>query len=176
MASKQIRPIRVEGNVAYVPLTQGYEAIIDAADVPLVEGKNWSALVSRNRQGVIRTVYARHDVGPRGDRESVLMHRLLAGATGAMDVDHRDSNGLNNRRKNIRAATRTQNNCNQRRSIANKSGFKGVYWFAARGKWCAEINVSGKRKRLGYFLSIEDAAAAYAAASADLHGEFSRMA
>ena len=36
MASREIRPIRVEGNIAYVPLTKGCEALIDAADVPLI--------------------------------------------------------------------------------------------------------------------------------------------
>ena len=40
---KAIRQIRVDGNIAYVPLTRGYEAVIDAADVPLVEGWNWYA-------------------------------------------------------------------------------------------------------------------------------------
>jgi len=38
-----IRAIHIEGNVARVLLTQGYETIIDAADVPLVEGRNWCA-------------------------------------------------------------------------------------------------------------------------------------
>ena len=43
------RPIRIEGDVAYVPLTKGYEAIIDVEDVPLVEGRNWHAHVVRKK-------------------------------------------------------------------------------------------------------------------------------
>jgi hypothetical protein len=50
--SINIRTIRIQGNVAYVPLTRGYEAIIDAGDVPLVLERNWTALLAP------RTVYA----------------------------------------------------------------------------------------------------------------------
>lgn len=41
MGKAQLRPIRVEGNVAFVPLTKGLEAIVDVEDLPLVEGLNW---------------------------------------------------------------------------------------------------------------------------------------
>ena len=47
------RQIIVKGDVAIIPLTRGYEAIIDAVDVHLVEGRNWSSQPHRN------TVYAR---------------------------------------------------------------------------------------------------------------------
>lgn len=40
------RPIRIEGKIAYVPLTKGYEAIIDAEDVPVVAPHPWSAMVA----------------------------------------------------------------------------------------------------------------------------------
>ena len=52
------RAIRIEGSVAYVPLTKGYEAIIDVEDVPLVEGWNWSAREERRRDGTVRIIYA----------------------------------------------------------------------------------------------------------------------
>jgi hypothetical protein len=42
--TKKIRPIRVEGDTAIVPLTRGFEAVIDAVDVPIVEGWNWVAI------------------------------------------------------------------------------------------------------------------------------------
>jgi hypothetical protein len=48
MAARAIRQIRVEGQVAYVPLTRGLEAVIDAADVPLVEKQNWYAAADNN--------------------------------------------------------------------------------------------------------------------------------
>lgn len=54
MAKYQIRPIRIEGNVAYIPLTRGFEAVIDAADVPLVDGRNWCAAVKPNATYAVR--------------------------------------------------------------------------------------------------------------------------
>ena len=65
MAARKIRPIRVEGNVAYITLTKGYVAIIDALDVPIVSGFNWCARVDFKSDGGVRCVYAFRR-GPRG--------------------------------------------------------------------------------------------------------------
>lgn len=177
MAAPQIRPIRVEGNVAYVPLTQGYEAVIDAADVHLVEMQSWYALVVRRPDGSIRTVYAaRKQRVSDGYKINVRMHRVIAGTPDGMETDHIDGNGLNNRRENLRHATVAQNRKNQRILQANKSGIKGVYWNKRRQKWLAQIRVDGRRIYLGQFASSDFAAKAYATASANLHGEFGRTA
>lgn len=61
------RPIRIEGEVAYVPLTKGYEAIIDAEDVPAVSSYSWSAMVAG------KNVYAVTSV--KGD--TLYMRRLF---------------------------------------------------------------------------------------------------
>jgi hypothetical protein len=165
MASKPIRPIRVEGNVAYVTLTQGYVAVIDAADVPLVEGRNWCAHRSRN------TVYAL--TSPHRGRQ-IPMHRQILDADPALHVDHKDGDGLNNRRSNLRVATVAQNARNRATRRDSSSGVKGVYFDKDRLRWRAAICVAGKITFLGSFSSLEAAAAAYADASARLHGEFGR--
>lgn len=177
MATPQIRPIRVEGNVAYVQLTRGYEAIIDAEDVPLVEGWNWYAHVQRRADGKIRAVYAVRDSRGYVDakQKEVRLHRIIMSAPDDLAVDHIDCNGLNNRRANLRLATRAENNKNSRMRSDNASGFKGVHWNATYGKWNAQIRVNGKRLSLGYFTDIEDASGAYAKASAELHGDFGRI-
>lgn len=175
MAKKAIRPIRIEGNVAYVPLTQGYEAIIDAADVPLVCDRVWSAQVRRRPDGSIRTVYAFQMRGPRGACRMFYMHRVIADIPCGMVADHIDGNGLNNSRANLRCATYLENGRNMRLSAANSSGQKGVYWAKREKRWVAEI-WNGRKVGLGYFASREDAASAYAKASAELHGEFGRLA
>ena len=54
-----IRQIRIQGDIAYVPLTKGYEAVIDAADVPLVQGNNWSATVRKRTCYAFRTERAK---------------------------------------------------------------------------------------------------------------------
>jgi hypothetical protein len=173
--TRKTRRIRVEGNIAYVPLTRGLEAIIDAADVPLVEGRNWHAMVWNRSDGSIGTAYAvRNETCDDGTRHTVLLHRVIAGTPDDLDTDHRDGNGLHNWRANLRVATRAQNNHNQRPSINNTSGFKGVTWDAARGKWQAQIVLNGKKHNLGRFTTPEAAAEAYAKGSRDLHGAFGR--
>lgn len=102
MAKREIRPIRVDGQVAYVPLTKGYTAIIDAADLPLVDGVNWGAMEKRRPDGTIRAVYAKNSGTKRG---TIFMHRLLVAASESEEVDHVDCDGLNNRRINLRIAT-----------------------------------------------------------------------
>jgi hypothetical protein len=164
----KIRPIRICGDVAYVTLTRGYEAIIDAADVPLVEGRNWYALVQSHSVYVVRK-------GKRGSElRSVYLHRVIMGDPNGLQIDHKDGDGLNNRRYNLRVATKFQNMHNMRISRRNTSGFKGVSWDAAACKWRAWIGLNRKRKHLGVFDSPEEAHAAYCRASEKYHGEFGR--
>ena len=174
MATRQIRPIRVEGNVAYVPLTRGYEAVIDAADVPLVEGKNWHAFVKRRNDGTTLAVYAARS-SPRagGKQNTIFMHRILLSAD-SEETDHRDGDGLNNRRANLRPATKSQNMHNQRLASNNKSGFKGAYWHSFARKWASQIRLANQNHHLGLFGCITAAAVAYARASRNLHGQFGR--
>ena len=164
------REIRIEGDVAYVPLTKGYEAIIDAADVPLVAGTNWHARVAKRRDGSVRTVYAARDWGDVKQQ----MHRLLLNAPSEVEVDHEDCNGLNNRRANLRVATRVENSFNRRIRYDSTSGAKGVTWLKPQQKWMAQIRAHGTPRYLGLFESLEDAKAAYDEASARLHGAFGR--
>lgn len=166
---RNIRPIRVEGQLAYVPLTKGYEAIINAADVPLVKEYNWSACVRS------RSVYAVRTDNTGLTPRKVLLHRLLMSEPQGLEIDHRDGNGLNNRRKNLRSATHSENTYNRRVNKNNTSGLKGVYWYKRAQKWMARIGVNGNREYLGLFETPEEAHAAYCAASRKLHGEFGRV-
>lgn len=169
-----MRKIRIEGDLAYVPLTKGYEAVIDAADVPLVEGRNWTALEQRRVDGSVKCVYAWRAVRRDGKQASLRMHRILLGAPENLQVDHKDGNGLNNRRSNLRLATDPENKHNARTRVDNTSGAKGVVRMKATGRFCACIRVRGKKHHLGTFKDLASAAAAYARASVELHGEFGR--
>jgi hypothetical protein len=91
------------------------------------------------------------------------------------EIDHIDGNPLNNRIKNLRAVTHQQNMQNMKRRTNNKTGFKGVYYFAERKKWCAQISLDSKSTHLGIFGSPEEAYAAYCAASAKYHGQYGRV-
>ena len=164
------RQLRIEGEVAFIPLTQGYEAVIDAADAPLVSGSNWRALVRP------RTIYAqRHSLVIDGVRPATFLHRAIMRAPTGMEVDHIDGNGLNNRRSNLRLATHAENGRNARIRSDNTSGFKGVFQHKRDGSWRAQIHVDGRNKYLGVFRTPEDAHAAYVQAAANLHGPFARV-
>jgi HNH endonuclease/AP2 domain len=162
-----VRKIRVEGDVAYVPLTQGYEAVIDAADVPLVGGVNWTANV--RPQGC----YAyRHK--PRPDSGPIYLHRFLMGDPDELDVDHVDGDRLNNRRSNLRLATRSQNMQNGKLRKDNTSGHKGVVFIKETGKWRAQVARDGRAMYFGNYATIEEAIDAARAARESLHGAFAR--
>lgn len=174
MAPQKLRSIRIEGNTAFVALTQGYEAIIDAADAHLVAGVNWRARVERMADGSIRRVYAGRSVETEGRERAVAMHRLIAQTPDGFDTDHKNGNGLDNRRKNLRSATKAQNQHNAATRKDSKSGIKGVSWHKTAAKWRATIRLNGKKHHLGLFSRKSDAAEAYAAASQKMHKEYGR--
>lgn len=87
-------------------------------------------------------------------------------------IDHIDRDRQNNAIANLRIATQSQNNANMGLPKDNKSGVKGVWWEASRQRWTARIRKDGRIHHLGRFISIEEAAAAYAAASSRMFGEF----
>lgn len=162
------REIRVEGDLAYVPLTRGRTAIIDAADVPLVDGVLWTCRATRHNFYAVRLVQ------DGSKRKLICMHRLIMNAPPSMLVDHINADSLDNRRSNLRLATNTENTRNQRRNIRNTSGLKGVSWQNSNRKWRAQIKVNGQRKYLGSFARPEDAHRAYCEAAALYHGDYAR--
>jgi len=100
------------------------------------------------------------------------MHRMLTGAGRGEYVDHRDGDGLNNRRSNIRLCTQTQNMANKAVERRNKLGLKGVS--ASRGRFRATITPNGQKVHLGTFDTQEEAAAAYRGAAVALWGDFAK--
>lgn len=173
---KPIREIRIAGNIACVPLTRGYDAVIDAPDAPLAAGKNWYAEIDKRADGSIRTVYAvRKFRDASGNEKGERLHRVIAGVESGLEVDHKDGNGLNNRRDNIRSATTAQNQHNQRIAQHNTSGAKGVTWHKRRGKWQAQIVICNKRKYLGCFPTVSEASKAYHAAAVSAFGEWASL-
>jgi hypothetical protein len=165
------RPIRIEGDIAYVPLTQGREAIIDAEDAEDVGRYGWFCSVHKGKP------YARRNTRREdGTKYGVYLHRDLISDAGDLDIDHINGDGLDNRRSNLRLATRSQNMMNAKTVATNSSGYRGVSWQKSKRKWRATICVSGRKTYLGDFKDIEEANAAYVSASLRLHGVFSPFA
>lgn len=148
-------------NTIEIPLTQGFVAVIDEADWPLVAPYKWSVAARPESRSV--RYYAQTFVG----RTIVLMHRLLLDAKPGEIVDHEDSDGLNNRRSNIRMATISQNGANNRRARA-KSGFRGVH--PNKQRWLARVG----RTHIGTFDTPEEAAIARDEATRQRFGVFGR--
>ena len=172
---KPVLPIRIDGGTAFIPLTNGNEAIIDASDAHLVAGIRWRSRPSRRKDGTLKTIYAcADDYSCRGRRVTFFLHSLLMMARLGDIIDHEDCNGLNNRRNNLRRASLAENNRNSRRRTDNSSGVKGVWWCTKSQKWRAAIRAEGRRKFLGVFADLSEAATAYAKASQDFHGAFGR--
>lgn len=108
-------------------------------------------------------------------RTKEFMSRRILGLTPGDPrlAEHRSGDKLDNTRNNLRIADYSQNMCNTKKRKDNTSGIKGVTWDAANNKWRAQLSVRGKKVNIGRFLKIEDAKAAYEAASAKHHAEFS---
>lgn len=90
------------------------------------------------------------------------------------DVDHINGDRSDNRRNNLRVASRSQNMQNRGATKSNSTGLKGVCWDAERQKWLAQIKVNGRNKYLGRFDASEKAHAAYVEATKNHHGDFAR--
>lgn len=153
-----------------IPLTQGKVALVDDEDFERVSQFNWSAQLTRNNRW-----YAARNVRRNGEPGLELMHRAIMGLEygDPRQVDHRDRvNTLDNRKCNLRVATRPQNSRNIGVPKHNTSGFKGVSWRERDDKWGANIKVNGVQRYLGSFTTRELAAAAYDTAAIELHGEF----
>lgn len=85
-------------------------------------------------------------------------------------IDHRNRKRSDNRISNLRDVTQSQNLQNQQEPKSNnKSGYLGVSFFKIKKPWVAEIQVAGKRMRLGYFSTAEEASAAYQKAKSEFH-------
>lgn len=152
-----------------IPLTRGEFAIVDDEDYDRVSQFKWRLWKGSDRD----TVYACREVMVRGKRTLILMHRFIKGEN-HKEIDHRDGDGINNTRGNLRPCTHLNNTRNCKLNKSNVSGFKGASFHNRTGKWRAYITVNRSQNHLGLFDSLKDAALAYDLAAIKLHGTFAR--
>jgi hypothetical protein len=151
----------IERDIAKIPLTRGLWAIVDLVDLPLVKPYRWSA----NGGG-----YASAWDGER----IILMHQIFLPPKNGFHTDHINGNKGDNRRVNLRYATRTQNSANHRLPSHNKTGHSGVCWDSTRKKWMVTITANRTTKRLGRYDDLGKAIAARQSAEDELFGRFRR--
>ncbi len=145
-------------------LTQGYCTIVDdwhyhyllAVSPWYATGKNL-IYARRNIKG--KFIYMQYEIVKR-------MGLIVPkGST----IDHKDRNGLNNLEENLRIATQSQQNVNQKRKD-NQTRYKGVY--RNYDKFIAQISVNGHVKHLGRFNTEEEAYEVYKKKAIEIYGEF----
>jgi HNH endonuclease/AP2 domain len=152
-----------------IPLANGKGfAVVDDEDFALCSQYKWRILEDEN------TSYALgYTPGPRNG-PTIRMHRLVMRANRGEVVDHKNGDGLNNQKSNLRVCTHQKNMWNSRAKSNTKSGYKGVAWDAVKQKWKARIGHNLSSISLGYFDQPIDAAKAYDKAARELRGEFAR--
>lgn len=144
-----------------IRLTNGDIAIVDDEDFERVSQHNWYLNRKRNGPYAITKI----------DGETVGMHRFILGLKkgDGLQGDHRDGDGLNNCRSNLRIATGSDNQRNQVRRVP-KHGYLGICPFGK--SWVAYIHVHSKRIHLGSYPTKEAAAVAYDKSAREVYGEF----
>jgi hypothetical protein len=158
-----------DGTTKIVAIHKGepMEILIDTADLPLVEPYYWYVEKSKY------TYYASTMTNAGGSSRPKRMHAMLFPS--AVHVDHKDGDGLNNRRSNLRPATFSQNNANRRKISGTTSPFIGVSWDKKRERWFAKVKWQQKQYALGRFLYADEAATVRDIKMLALAGEFAKL-
>ncbi len=122
-----------------IPLTQGLYALVDPEDYDALARYKWHATRGRT------TFYAQRKAwDPVTRREvAIKMHRQILPVGDGLLVDHINRHGLDNRKANLRSATRAQNACNRQRAGRpnGHSAYRGVTWHQGMKQWFAHIGV-----------------------------------
>lgn len=146
-------------NAKWVPLAGGRFALVDEDDYERVSRYNWCSYSN----GATRYAQCDH----------VSMHHFILRTTN--ETDHKNHNGLDNRKQNLRTCSHAQNVMNTRKTTGKLSRFKGVSFNKPINKWTSEITFQTNRSNLGYFENEEDAARAYDRAAIERFGEFAKL-
>jgi len=169
MSWRPLAAVVIPGPAATVAiaLNHGQTVIVDEVDADLAAFR-WKAEKKHT------TFYAKRTARQTdGRRISETLHKVIAYRMGLVGmIDHRDRDGLNCRRENLRSATPSQSGANRGMQKNNTSGVKGVSWDKKAGKWWAYIRVNGKVRHLGRFTDLEAARAASDKAREEAFGPY----
>jgi hypothetical protein len=163
--------------VREIPLTKGYVALVDDEDYESLSRFKWYAEEDDGGKRVYAFRNVRDAVTRK--RRTISMHRSILGTPPGMDTDHINKNSLDNRRGNLRVATRPQNASNTRTlkpaRASPTSKYRGVSWTDRSPHWVAQIKMNGEHRSIGRFRNERTAAYAYDDAAYATFGEFATL-
>ena len=154
--------------------THGAQTILyDEEDAPMIEPYRWTLMKGYS------TFYAKRSLPRRPDGSrptALLLHREVTVCPKGMMVDHKNGNGLDNTRDNLRICTMSQNMMNRKKTRQNSTGYKGVYKTgdSKLNPYSAKIQKNGKVYCLGHYKTAEEAHEAHLRKEKELFGEFSQ--
>lgn len=144
-------------------------AVVDDEDYAKLSRYKWCVTICNNKK------YVSRGETKHGKTITYKMHNAIMPTSKKLDIDHRDNDGLNNQKSNLRICTRSQNSWNGSSHIDGVSKYKGVHFRRDIKKWTSQIKKGETRLTLGCFVNEIEAAKAYDAAAKELFGEFARL-
>jgi hypothetical protein len=154
-----------------IELTHGNIALVDDTDYDYLMQWKWHTRFHKTK-----ILYAGRTAWKDGKFSPILMHRIIMNVDDSkIQIDHKDHDGLNNQKYNLRICTRQQNLQNTSSRLNASSKYLGVSFDKKTSKWAAKICNNEKHLRLGSFFLEEDAARAYDAKAKELHGDFANL-
>lgn len=166
MAGAVKNEVLISGSIARLKLKEGVWTSIDVSDLDVVTKLKWIAVT-----GKWGRTYACSSL----KRKTLYLHRIVKGISDpCVEVDHINTNSLDNVKLNLRVSDRSTNLANSVKYKNNTTGYKGVSMHKKSDRFRSTIHRNKKQIHLGYFETAEMAALAYDVAAVEIFGEFAR--
>lgn len=158
-----------------IPLTQGKFALVDDADFEWLSQWKWHAVCKNGKYYAVRKQYLRTTADGKEVYDTLYMARVIMRTLSDCLCDHKDGNGLNDQRSNLRNCTKAENQRNRGPQRNNTSGQKNITWHSQNKMWRVRVSAKGQLTRGGLHHRIEDAIRERNKILEEMHGDFARV-